>query len=65
MRDKVLNINDICNDICILEQIAELESKLEALKTDKMKAERQSNDATTKLNVLSNYFKEKEAQLQK
>ncbi|CAG2194557.1 unnamed protein product [Mytilus edulis] len=47
------------------EQIAELERKMEGLKTDKMKAERQSNEATTKLNVLTNYFKEKEAQLQR
>lgn len=30
-----------------------------------MKAERQSTESTTKLNVLTNYFKEKEAQLQR
>ena len=47
------------------EQIAELERKVEGMKTDKMKAERQSTESTTKLNVLTNYFKEKEAQLQR
>ena len=47
------------------EQIAELERKVERMKTDKMKAERQSTESTTKLNVLTNYFKEKEAQLQR
>lgn len=49
----------------ITEQIADLERKAESLQMDKMKADRQSHDLQTKLNVLSNYFKEKELQLQK
>ncbi|KAL5009381.1 hypothetical protein ScPMuIL_014962 [Solemya velum] len=47
------------------EQIAQLERRIETLQTDKMKADRQCQESQTKLNVLSNYFKEKEIELQK
>lgn len=40
-----------------------LKRKMEGMQTDKMKAERQSQEAQTKLEVLSKYFKEKEAEL--
>ena len=38
---------------------------MESSMADKMKAERQCQEAQTKLNVLSAYFKDKELQLQK
>ena len=45
------------------DQIENLKKKMETNQTDKMKAERQCQEAQTKLEVLSKYFKEKEAEL--
>ncbi|KAK3587735.1 hypothetical protein CHS0354_042689 [Potamilus streckersoni] len=45
------------------DQIEQLKKKMETMQTDKMKAERQCTEAQTKLQVLTNYFKEKEADL--
>ena len=47
----------------ISDQIENLKKKMETNQTDKMKAERQCQEAQTKLEVLSKYFKEKEAEL--
>ncbi|XP_022331381.2 uncharacterized protein LOC111129348 isoform X3 [Crassostrea virginica] len=47
------------------ERILDLERKAESLQSDKMKAERQNSEAQTKLDVLSNYFKQKEIELQR
>ncbi|XP_050404541.2 transport and Golgi organization protein 1 homolog isoform X2 [Patella vulgata] len=47
------------------EQLDKLRREMESFQADKMKAERQFQESQTKLNVLSNYFKEKEMQLQK
>ena len=41
----------------------EIKRKMESHQADKMKAERQCQEAQTKLEVLSKYFKEKEAEL--
>lgn len=51
--------------ILCTERILDLERKAESLNSDKMKAERQNSDAQTKLEVLSNYFKQKELELQR
>lgn len=48
-----------------VERILDLERKAESLQSDKMKAERQNSEAQTKLDVLSNYFKQKEIELQR
>ena len=45
------------------DQIQMLKRKMESMQTDKMKAERHGQEAQTKLEVLSKYFKEKEAEL--
>ena len=45
------------------DQIEAIKGKMESHQTDKMKAERQCQEAQTKLEVLSKYFKEKEAEL--
>jgi len=45
------------------DSLQSLKRKLEGGQTDKMKAERQCQEAQTKLEVLSKYFKEKEAEL--
>ncbi|XP_060561150.1 transport and Golgi organization protein 1 homolog isoform X3 [Ruditapes philippinarum] len=45
------------------DQVQLLKRKFESNQTDKMKAERQCQEAQTKLEVLSKYFKEKEAEL--
>ncbi|RUS79630.1 hypothetical protein EGW08_012599, partial [Elysia chlorotica] len=47
------------------EQLASAQRSMETSMADKMKAERQCQEAQTKLNVLSSYFKEKEMQLQR
>ncbi|GFO04071.1 melanoma inhibitory activity protein 3 [Plakobranchus ocellatus] len=47
------------------EQLANAQRSMESSVADKMKAERQCQEAQTKLNVLSSYFKEKEMQLQR
>ncbi|XP_046551794.1 transport and Golgi organization protein 1 homolog [Haliotis rubra] len=47
------------------DQLEKCRRDMETLQTDKMKADRQCLEAQTKLNVLSNYFKEKETQLQR
>ncbi|XP_056021137.1 transport and Golgi organization protein 1 homolog isoform X2 [Ostrea edulis] len=47
------------------ERILDLERRAENLQSDKMKAERQNSEAQTKLEVLSNYFKQKELELQR
>ncbi|KAK6183005.1 hypothetical protein SNE40_010562 [Patella caerulea] len=47
------------------DQLDKLRREMESFQADKMKAERQYQESQTKLNVLSNYFKEKEMQLQK
>ncbi|BFZ07952.1 hypothetical protein BsWGS_10991 [Bradybaena similaris] len=65
--------NSLANKLQIeLEARQELEQQLESSRrsletsmTDKMKAERQYQEAQTKFNVLSSYFKEKEMQLQR
>lgn len=49
--------------VTISDQIQSLKRKMETMQTDKMKAERHSQEAQTKLEVLSKYFKEKEAEL--
>lgn len=49
--------------IIISDQVQLLKRKFESNQTDKMKAERQCQEAQTKLEVLSKYFKEKEAEL--
>lgn len=51
--------------ILCTERILDLERKAESLNSDKMKAERQNSEAQTKLDVLSNYFKQKELELQR
>lgn len=51
--------------ILCTERILDLERKAESLNSDKMKAERQNSEAQTKLEVLSNYFKQKELELQR
>ncbi|XP_052767119.1 melanoma inhibitory activity protein 2-like isoform X5 [Mya arenaria] len=45
------------------DQMQSLKRKLEGGQTDKMKAERQCQEAQTKLEVLSKYFREKETEL--
>ncbi|XP_053402480.1 transport and Golgi organization protein 1 homolog isoform X7 [Mercenaria mercenaria] len=45
------------------DQVQLLKRKFESNQTDKMKAERQCQEAQTKLEVLSKYFREKEAEL--
>ncbi|KAL4238574.1 lipoprotein transporter [Mactra antiquata] len=45
------------------DQVQLLKRRMETNQTDKMKAERQCQEAQTKLEVLSKYFKEKEAEL--
>ncbi|CAG5130802.1 unnamed protein product, partial [Candidula unifasciata] len=65
--------NSLTNKLQIeLEARRELEEQLESSRrsletsmADKMKAERQYQEAQTKFNVLSSYFKEKEMQLQR
>ncbi|XP_041352768.1 transport and Golgi organization protein 1 homolog isoform X2 [Gigantopelta aegis] len=47
------------------DQLEKSRRDMEMMQTDKMKAERQNQEAQTKLNVLSNYFKEKEMQMQR
>ncbi|KAH9512301.1 hypothetical protein Btru_041417 [Bulinus truncatus] len=47
------------------EQLESSRRSVESSMADKMKAERQCQEAQTKLNVLSSYFKEKEMQLQR
>lgn len=47
----------------VADQVQLLKRKFEGNQTDKMKAERQCQEAQTKLEVLSKYFKEKEAEL--
>uniref|UniRef100_A0A2C9L587 SH3 domain-containing protein n=1 Tax=Biomphalaria glabrata TaxID=6526 RepID=A0A2C9L587_BIOGL len=47
------------------EQLENSRRSVESSMADKMKAERQCQEAQTKLNVLSSYFKEKEMQLQR
>ncbi|XP_059159914.1 transport and Golgi organization protein 1 homolog [Physella acuta] len=47
------------------EQLENSRRSVETSMADKMKAERQCQEAQTKLNVLSTYFKEKEMQLQR
>ena len=49
--------------ILFSDQIEAIKGKMESHQTDKMKAERQCQEAQTKLEVLSKYFKEKEAEL--
>ncbi|GFR66674.1 melanoma inhibitory activity protein 3 [Elysia marginata] len=48
-----------------MEQLASAQRSMETSMADKMKAERQCQEAQTKLSVLSSYFKEKEMQLQR
>ena len=48
-----------------LGQVRLLQSQMEMMKEGNRKAQEQSEDATTRLAVLSNYFKEKELQMQK
>ncbi|KAK7103334.1 hypothetical protein V1264_018253 [Littorina saxatilis] len=47
------------------EQLECARREMESSMADKMKAERQAQEAQTKLNVLSSYFKDKELQLQR
>lgn len=47
------------------DQIEALKHDVETLQADKTKAIRQNNEAQTKLNVLTTYFKEKEMQFQR
>ncbi|ESO91967.1 hypothetical protein LOTGIDRAFT_233267 [Lottia gigantea] len=47
------------------DQLDKARLNMESFQADKMKAERQFQESQTKLNVLSNYFKEKEMQLQR
>lgn len=48
-----------------LDKLAENEYQMQALRESHSKAETQMNEAMTKLDILTNYFKEKEAALQK
>ena len=47
------------------EQLECVRREMESSMADKMKAERQCQEAQTKLSVLSSYFKDKEVQLQR
>lgn len=63
LKSRLLHVYDLL--ILCTERILDLERKAESLNSDKMKAERQNSDAQTKLEVLSNYFQQKELELQR
>ena len=63
---ELISVKIISWTLCVfVERILDLERKAESLQSDKMKAERQNSEAQTKLDVLSNYFKQKEIELQR
>ena len=49
----------------VSDKIEKMTHEMEALRVGHQKAEEQSQEANTRLNVLSAYFKEKEVELQK